>query len=372
MFFSVSTEPDYRFWNRIQHLGLWINFDNGWSQSSANLYKGYASNHCRIDLLDNGIAVNHSQPRSFPMWFEHGFITNLYPDSGKKAWVRDSLHMNPDGHIVWTPLPLDLSVPAGSIPPQQAQAQIMHLLDHAVTELGSTQLKLYCTGGLDTFLLYALLTHHGVEFELLHTEQFEINSFVTHNQPALEHYWSYSSHQLHHWNSPAWLATGGCGDEYFLRGPAVIAMLASWHDIDFGTLLDRHPDCYHYYHFKKYQNLWQTSWQQKDQFKQQLPTRNSLMDHVMDNLANDHQHWHLGETMTWTPFKNIEIARILLQCDIEDLIPQFLHGDLTRQIVGKYCPEVLQFVSTYKNHNNLHKIQEFAQWHASKHKVSAH
>lgn len=367
MFFSVSTEPDRRFLNRIQHLDLWINFDAGWTLKSSSLRKGYQSNHCCIDLLDNGITVNHSHPRSFPMWFEHGFITNLYPDSGKQAWVRDSLHMMPDGRIVWTPLALDLLVPDDTITMTQALSRTIDLLDQSVQELNGQSLKLFCTGGLDTFLLYALLTHHKIKFDLLDHEQFESNRFVDLNRQALEHHWSYNRQQLHHWNNPTWLATGGCGDEYFLRGPAVIAMLAAWHDIDFALLLEQNPTCYHYHHFKRYQDLWHATWQQRELLREQYPTRAELMNHVMDNLANDHQHWHLEQTMTWTPFKNIEIARTLLQCDITDLIPQFLNGDLTRQIIARYCPEVLQFVSTYKNHNNLERIQEFIQWHQAKH-----
>ena len=199
MFFSIATQPDYRFWNRVQHRGLWINFDSGWQVSNATVSKGYATNSCELRLLETGIEISHSEPRSFPMWFEHGFITNLYPDSGKRAWASDRLHMDLDGRIIWTPIELDLAVPDQGLSIQQARQQIRVLLDQAVRDLGDQSVKLYCSGGLDTFLIYSMLRYHRKRFELLDANCFENDSFIRHNQDALQHYWSYLPQQLHHW-----------------------------------------------------------------------------------------------------------------------------------------------------------------------------
>ncbi len=362
MFFSITTCQDHRFPHSYQFDKLWVNCDSGWQHESGKFYKGYNNNNCRITVTDAGIDLDHSDPRSFPLWFEHGLITNLDTDSGKRAWASDHLHMNSDGTIVWTPIQLDLAVPDQLLSIKQAQQQIRSHLDTAVDKL-DCPVKLFCSGGLDTFLIYSMLTYHDCAFELLETDHFENDTFVEHNRAVLQSHWSYRPTQLHHWTQPTWLATGGCGDEYFLRGPAVIAMLTAWHDIDFGTMLQQHPDCYHYHHFGKYQELWQTSWQQRHKLQEQYATRDALNLQIMDTLANDHQHWHLGETITWTPFKNIEIARTLLQCDIADILPQFLDGAVTKNIMADYCPEVLQFVSTHKNHNTHEHMTEFFRWH---------
>ncbi len=314
-------------------------------------------------MAHTGVTVAHSQPRSFPLWFEHGFITNLDPDRGQRAWARDSLHMELDGRIEWIPVDLDIKVHEHAITVAQARGQIIDLLDQAVQELGDQPVRLFCSGGLDTFLIYALLKKHNKQLDLVEQDHFETTPFIEKNRSALEKYWSYQKHQLNHWNQPTWLATGGCGDEYFLRGPAVIAMLTAWHDIDFESLLQQHQDQYHYHHFSKYQELWKVSWQTREDLRTTYDSRELLMDQIMDNLANDHQHWHLGHTLTWTPLKNINIARILLQCDIGDLLPQFLHGQITRDIIAHYCEPVLDFVSTYKNHNNKQHLQRFLDWH---------
>lgn len=294
------------------------------------------------------------------MWFEHGFITNLYPDSGKQAWASDGLHMDIDGRIVWTPIDLDLTVPADTLTLSQAQARIIDMLDATVTKL-EQPVRLFCSGGLDTALIYSLLRYHRCDIDLVADEHFETNKFVDMNQLALEHYWSYRRGQLHHWNQPTWLATGGCGDEYLLRGPAVIALLTAWHDIDFAARLAQ--DQYHYYHFAKYQSLWQDTWHQRHQLREQYPDTKFLHAHVLNTLLNDHQHWHLGNTVTWTPLKNIELARTLLQVDIDKLIPQFLNGDFTRSLIAQYCAPVLEFVSSHKNHQAGQHRQAFWNWH---------
>jgi hypothetical protein len=362
MFFSVGLEQDRRFPNSYQFDTLWVNLDSGWQQHNNQFYKGYADNHCEIVIQDTGITVKHSSPRSFPMWFQHGAITNLYPGEWQRAWISDGLQIQPSGEIVWTPVSLDLTVPADVLSVDRAVQQIQTLLNYSVTELPHA-VRLFCSGGLDTFLLYSMLTYHGCEFDLLQDEHFESDQFIDLNREALETYWSYNRLQLHHWNQPVWLATGGHGDEYFLRGPAVIALLTAWHDIDFGAVLAQNTTAYHYHHFNKYSELWATSWQQRDNLRQQYPTRDVLNQQIMDILGNDHQHWHLGQTITWTPLKNIEIARILLQCDIADLVPQFLDGSITRKIIQHYCPDVLNFVSAYKNHNYKEKLNDFFHWH---------
>jgi hypothetical protein len=364
MFFSVSTNPDHQFSNRRQCGNLWVNYDSGWQQKGNTFYKGYADNYCRI-IVDNGVVFEHSQPRSFPLWYQHGIITNL-PATGEwqQAWVDDQIVMNSYGVISATKNKQNLIVSDHTLTIDQAILQLMQQLNNATEDLFTHQnknLKLFCSGGLDTSLLYSMLTAYGLEFELVKQEHYEHDAFTMSNSVALESFWAYK--QIHHWLTPAWLATGSHGDEYFLRGPAVIAMLTSWHDINIAQLLEQNITAYHYRHFKKYTELWSTSWENRHKLREQYHTRQQLNQHIINNLINDHQHWHLGNTITWTPFKNIQLAKILLQCDIVDLIPQFLDGQVTKTIINKYSPTVSDFVSKYKNHNSQEHLSKFFAWH---------
>jgi hypothetical protein len=198
------------------------------------------------------------------------------------------------------------------------------------------------------------------DFDLLTEEHYARDQFTTENQTALEKFWAYK--QIHHWLEPSWLATGSHGDEYFLRGPVAISMLTAWHDINFFELLSDNPGSYHYHHFNRYKELWKDAWKNRHQLQQDYPTVDLLNNQILNVLINDHQHWHLGNTLTWTPFKDIEIAKTLLQCPIEELLPQFLDARLTKDLIVDYNPDIIDYLSQYKNHNNkenLYKLSEY-------------
>jgi hypothetical protein len=70
-------------------------------------------------------------------------------------------------------------------------------------------------------------------------------------------------------------------------------------------------------------------------------------------LINDHQHWHLGETVTFTPFKDLEITKLLLRLPKEVLVQQMLHGYVSRKLIEKIDTNTIQWLNKYKNYNSL-------------------
>ena len=83
----------------------------------------------------------------------------------------------------------------------------------------------------------------------------------------------------------------------------------------------------------------------------------------MNILSNDHQHWHLGNTLTWTPFKDIEITKTLLQCPINELIPQFLDGQLSKDLIIDYNTNIIDYLSQYKNYNSNENLPKLYKYH---------
>ena len=358
MFFTVALEPDQRFPNNYQLDGIWINCDPGWQQVDNTFYKGYADNYCRI-TVDAGCArVEHSIPRSFPLWSTPGRITNLAIES-TAHWIDDVVSMDQLGAVTVNKAQLDLVVPVTAITINRAQQQIRQLLDAKLSQVPAG-IKLFCSGGLDTLLLYSMLAGRH-DFELVTDDHYESDTFTEQNCAALNCFWAYK--QIHHWTQPTWLATGSHGDEYFLRGPVAIATLTAWHDINFGQLLADNPGCYHYHYFSKYNDLWTDAWRTRRELQNKYATVQELNNQVLNILANDYQHWHLGNTLTWTPYKDIEIIKILLQCPIDELIPQFLDGQITKWLIEYYSPGMLKFLSTYKNYNSKENLPKLIAKH---------
>jgi hypothetical protein len=359
MFFSISTQLDSRFPNNYQFDNIWINCDPGWQQTNTVFYKGYVDNYCKITVDSGGARVEHNNPRNFPLWSRDGLITNLSPES-TYHWMDDVVSLDHWGKITVNKLHLDLIVPSDSLTIGQAQDGIRHVLDTKLKQ-APHNLKLFCSGGVDTLLIYSMLaTRHP--FELIVDEHYAPDKFTQQNQSMLNKFWAYK--QIHHWIDPAWLATGSHGDEYFLRGPAIIAMLTAWHDINFGELLINNPDCYHYHYFNKYQELWNDAWNTRHQLQDKYPTVDALHRQILNMLVNDYQHWHLGNTLTWTPFKDIDIARILLQCPINQLLPQFLDARLSKDLIIDYNPHIIDYLSRYKNHNSKENLPKLLEFHA--------
>jgi hypothetical protein len=357
MFFSVALEPDQRFPNNYELDGIWVNCDPGWQRVNNTFYKGYADNRCQITVDAGRARVEHSTPRSFPLWSAPGRITNLAVES-TAHWIDDVVSMDQSGVITVNKAQLDLVVPNNTITIKQAQQQIRQLLDAKLTQVPA-DIKLFCSGGLDTLLLYGMLAGRH-NFELVTDDHYEPDAFTEQNRDALNQFWAYK--QIHHWTQPTWLATGSHGDEYFLRGPVAIATLTAWHDINFGQLLADNPGCYHYHYFSKYNDLWTDAWLTRHRLQKQYATVQELNNQVLNILANDYQHWHLGNTLTWTPYKDIEIIKILLQCPIDELIPQLLDGRLSKDLIMDYNPAIIDYLSEYKNHNareNLPKLHEY-------------
>ena len=354
MFFTISTSIDTKFPNNHFIDQLWINLDNGWTHSGSTFFKGYDDNFCKIIVDHSGASVEHSVNRSFPLWCKHGSISNLNPTT-TQVWSDDTVRMDSLGRITLGKLDVDLTMSPDVLTVDQAVDSICQILDSKLNSVPDG-IKLFCSGGVDTLLLYSMLP----EFELVTEEHFDTDRFTDANHSALQQFWSYN--QIHHWISPTWLATGSHGDEYLLRGPAAIGMLTAWHNINFAQLLADNPDCYHYHHFGKYSDLWKSSWANRHQLQQAYPSINDLNTQILNMLVNDYQHWHLGNTLTWTPFKDLEIAKILLQCPVQELIPQFLDAKITKDLIVAYNPQIIHCVSKYKNHNsneNLPKLVEY-------------
>ena len=364
MFFSVTLQPDSRFPCQQQIQSFWFNSDPGWQQHENSFYKGYQDNFCQVNFDANQVSVAHNEFRTFPLWYEPGCLTNLPRENLQQAWANIEVSMDSTGQITINKRVLNYSVPTETLTLDQAVDRIQAILDRSAQEfkaLGPNNLKFYCSGGCDTMLLYVLGQAHGLDFELLTDTQYEQDSFTRTNQQTLDQFWAYK--QIHHWTQPSWLATGSCGDEYFLRGPSAIAMITSWYDIDFEQVLQANPTAYHFYYFNKYQSLWADSWKDRQATKRTLPIRAALNHKILNNLANDHQHWHLGNTLTWTPFHNLDIVKILLQCNIDDLMGQFLDAAISKRLIARYDARALGWLSTYKNINSQENIKKLLENH---------
>jgi hypothetical protein len=374
MFFLISRNLDVNFDHNYFHKGWYVNTDSGWQVSNRYnkmvLIKGYCNeysldylsqsdiiplcsgNFCKITIHENlEVTVEHNQHRSFPLWHSTQQLSNVI-QTENTVWSDRLARIDSTGKIVLGPknkLVADTEVRTLDqvvdliIEKQQTQAQ-------KFKKKLNIPLHIFKSGGVDTTFIRALCQDQNINFTEVY-EKSQPTDFVKKNQHLLQKFWAYD--QLHYWNFPSYIASGANGDECFLRGPAVIAIVTAWHDIDFLSVLEKHPNCYHYHYFNRdyvraeFKKVYQT----KKQIQLTYRNWHALSTRILNILSNDYQHWHLGHTLTWTPMRDFDIARWCLTLPLDQLLDNFLNATITKTCINRLNPALLDTVDTYKNYH---------------------
>lgn len=362
MFFSIATKKDHRFPNHAQ-LGRWIlSMDDGWRPGTlGGWYKGFKHGKALgtwTEIFQQGHAVHlaHGSMRGYPLWWngESKILTNLC-GSGRSLWSNDSIclldnniHVEKVVIIPNNPLPRLSFESACAAIESDLLAKTRQMFD----DFRDWPKKLFLSGGADTLLLLALCSRQNEQVELLDYEFFQYDYFCNRNINEIKkNYWAYN--QLHHWSRDTILLSGSQGDEFLFRGPSTIALWCAWHDIDLASLLPGSKG-YHAKYFLQEKNLKliTAAYENKRAIKQSMPTKQQLIYKIMDMNANDFQHWHLGRTITWTPYADPGLTRTILSMNEEDVLSQILDATVNKRIMANLNHAVLSMLSNSKNFNS--------------------
>jgi hypothetical protein len=67
---------------------------------------------------------------------------------------------------------------------------------------------------------------------------------------------------------------------------------------------------------------------------------------------NDWQHWHLGNTLTWTPFRDLEMFKLFARLSVDDLKKQMMCSAVQIELIRRSSPELLSGLANQKNSEN--------------------
>jgi hypothetical protein len=379
MFFLITSHKDDRF-SHHHCVGdnRWLNTDAGWTELWTPVgrvfYKGYVLSH-RIDrqwaegiiqnplpqyrgsfvaviVQDEKIIVTHDIDRSFPLWWNDApALGNIGLDRRNPVWADAVATLHTDGTVSeqrWNPV----RTVGATINIDQAADTIYQRIKESCQWLqhrSGRRPKIFFSGGIDTLTCLAVLRGLNIEHDIVWSEHFDYDHFTCEFLPEMRAhpgYWGYQ--QIHHWTEHTCLVTGGNGDENFMRGPATANMMLMHLGVTVEELLT--PTDYHYEYFRKPKNIEMYRQQANDiGLRDIVATKESTVRHIIDVNANDHQHWHLGHTITFTPFKDAEILRTVLSMDADSLLRQIANAELQKKIIERADPSMLQFLSPLKN-----------------------
>jgi hypothetical protein len=383
MFFSYGQCKDDRFpvhWHYNNHT---ISTDQGWNLERIDqdlyLYKGYTDhydlktilrdieesvewptgNFCifKIHTKTNTISVIHSRYRTFPIWIsEDGGIENLCKKN-KKIYADSRVTIGPDGEITTSRQPVIGSwknLP--TLTRQQAIYQIDNLLQkkfQAFLNHNKLPIKIFLTGGIDTTLMYAYLKKFTKDFEILFNTHRDHDWFYMRNTGALSKHIAY---RLQHWfDDDVVVLSGRPGDEYCLRGNAsLISMILMGENIEPVSWLSdpKLKSCLHYDFLQRHIETVIQSCQDPELIK--VAKHKDTLNHgILDRNLNDHQVWHYGRTLTWTPLHDLDITRILLSLPFEDKVSQFMDSSICIDLIRLIDPDLTEILSEKKNHGDI-------------------
>ena len=393
MFFSISkSNTDNRFSNNYTVDSFVVSVDNGWSSVTIDggivLFKGYvdtrfslqdmvnefvadptprySGNFCFLIIKNNSITITHDTNRSFPVVvYKNGLVTNLYQDTLE---VDDNIWSDCYIKITNTDIKkkyFDCFLHTNqSLTEQEGIRYIIDLLNSKAEQLSKNvteKVKVFLSGGVDTTLVYSLLKANlsSEQYSIVPGEVFEFTEFTLKNYDVLTknpNCWGYT--QMHHWKVPTVYATGAMGDEIFLRGPTTAGLWAAWHNIN---LIDKFESLDYSYHKKyflrdKNKKTILNDWNNRHKIQQQIKTKEDLVQQIKNNIANDHQHWHLENTITWTPLKDIRILDTILSLPDDVVLDQILYGSLDKKIINGIYNGMDKIVCTHKNYNQFHNL----------------
>lgn len=377
MFFSVSQTVQENFSNFYQLGPFCVGTDSGWSSTDIGqyhcVYKGYVDSMEMTAAIDQ--IVRHSEPtllgnfcvivynsdtgqldiksdryRNFPLYFGNGKVSNLH-QLENTAWTDSLISIASDFSITESKFDVIGHIDTSYITIDKVFEKIDHLLQTKTEQFlkhNCLPIRTFLSGGVDSLLVYSYLQKFTDNFELINYQHIDYDEFWLKNSGTLTKFWGYN--QIHHWNTPCVLTSGAYGDEFMLRGGTTVNMFLRSQGYSIPQLLDR-PEwkqCsqYTYYTLDKNRKIFNNT----DPLPEQ--DRHAMMWNVCNILVNDWQHWHLGQTLTWTPLRDLDMIKLLLRLPPEQAFGQLLNSDISRQLIEKNKPGLTRVLSDQKNMGN--------------------
>lgn len=378
MFFSVSlTKKD----NFPQHFTLGkfvINADNGWNSTFINgnslVYKGYCDqfnleknleliiskkvpeftgNFCIFLYDGSNLKIFNDLNRSFPIFYDANEITNLYAldnaiATDKLCYCDLNFNIHQEKFDLFGNLDLEI------LPEEIVIEKIHTILDKKISNFLSHNhlpVKSFVSGGIDSMLVYSYVSKY-TNASIISGEIFEFDYFFLKNHSHLKKYWAYN--QIHHFLAPTLLTSGAPGDEFMLRSPVTANLYCIGQNTNIIELLDNdlYKDCLHSLYFSMEKHLKIFSNQLTKKNKLIKTSRKFLNYEICKNVHNDFQHHHIGNTLTFTPLRDIEITKLLLQLPTSSAFDQIMNSKISKKLIERNNPKLLEYLSSKKNSLN--------------------
>ncbi len=372
MFFVLSRDQLAHFPNSFPLKNDWVlSTDEGWTHTQSlntdYYFKGYLDRDehfsvgsgsflCIEQNAIGEILFHFPKERSFPLFYSTalGRVSNFFHQDESTLAYNQIFKVDRHNHFLTE---TRFVLPTPLLPRQKDSNVIDELYEYLLVKIRTfflisrPRVKLFLSGGLDTLCLYSFLIKENIPFDILTDEHYEIDPFTNAWKDQLKGFWAYN--QIHHWREETVLVSGANGDESLLRGPQMGSLILASYGMDPVVLLQtKYRDSYNSRYLSREKNFKILNrW--RDSLHEQQETGYDLGTEILVKSIFDYQHWHLNKTLTYTPFKDVMLTKILLQASPELICDQFFEGTVTKALIARNNPLLLRYLSRYKNEEAL-------------------
>jgi hypothetical protein len=347
MFFSISKQQQDDFPNHIKWGEFCIDFDNGWTVTDSSITKGYEGKSCEINYVDDTVHLTAGVRQTFPVFVddENFIVSNLFDNSNLFV---GSITITPTKiHRIEHTAPKFVNL---NLSDDEIINQIDSIIENSILNVKHDKpVKLFLTGGVDTLLMAAYVVKNKIPHELITSEHFDLDYFLCHNRSKLKKYWAYKS--LQHYREPTILLSGSNGDEMLGRHPADVCMVLNYFNEDI-VEISKQQQIYHSKYFLREKFI--AEYEKIKQIK--FSSEQDLKQHIVFRNSRDFQHWHLGNTITYSPYDNLDLINLVLNLSYPMLKTQMLDAGVQKLLIERNAPSLLRFLSDDKNSNNFKKL----------------
>lgn len=377
MFFSLERSANTRFSCSWTLGDLVLNTDSGWRRQQIGereyVYKGYmdatpistavanrmienrSGNYAVFEYYNGVITLHNNRGRGFMIWAGNDSVSNLI-QSDYPIWNDQELVIGQELNVVHGPKNIVGTIDTEPMSFDRALTRIDTILnDRIATAIKQFDrpIKVFLSGGIDSMLVFSYIKKFTSNYELVFENRVQWDYFWCQNHRTIQdQFWGYK--QIHHWREPCMLSSGTPGDEYMLRSPTTANLYLMYHGTDMLELLEdpEFANCHHIKYFDKHRDTFTKQLEDVTLLDELDKSREDFFWYLCNIIANDCQHWHLGDTLTFTPLRDIEIFKTLLRMDLDSAKKQIMNSELSRQLIARNDPDLLNYISDYKNSGN--------------------
>lgn len=209
------------------------------------------------------------------------------------------------------------------------------------------------TGGVDTIMGFSYLKQYTDNFKILTYEHIDFTEFICKNWASFKK--RNSAEGMLHFHGRKLILAGGWGDERLIRDPRMGNLNLRLHGSSVLAEIEDHVGEYQY-------QIVQTPGYKAGYLEQEsMPPMNQFDTYKeMLNVGVHVRGWgHVEENIYFSPLKDLQLTNYVLRLPYEIQKKQFFDGYLSKKIIKRNDPDLLNYVSKYKNYNcfeNVYKL----------------